>query len=84
LLSDEERLDATFRLALGLADDVDLGETAYGRTEGWDSVGHMELIVGIEAAFGISIEADDVFAMSDFPAVRAVLRDRYSFKLQER
>jgi acyl carrier protein len=81
-MTDADTLDATFRLALGLADDVDLGETAYGQTEGWDSVGHMELIIGIEAAFGISIEADDVFEMSDFSAVRAVLQDRYSLKLQ--
>ncbi len=82
-MTDTDTLDATFRLALGLADDIDLGETAYGQTEGWDSVGHMELILGIEAAFGISIEADDVFAMSDFRAARAVLRERYSLDLQE-
>lgn len=83
-MTDEDTLDATFRLALGLADDVDLDETAYGRTEGWDSVGHMLLTTGIEVAFGISIDPDDMFAMSDFAAVRRVLRDRYAIELTGR
>jgi acyl carrier protein len=81
---DPDRLDATFRLALGLPDDVDVAGAAYDRTEGWDSVGHMELMVGLEAAFGISIDADDVFAMSDYAAVREILRDRYAIQLPDR
>lgn len=43
----------------------------------------MELIVGAEEAFGICLEVDDVFEMSDFSAVRAVLRNRYSLKAAE-
>ena len=83
-MTESDKLDAIFRVALGLPDDVELGGAAYGRTEGWDSVGHMELTVGIEAAFGISIDADDVFAMSDYAAVRQILRDRYAIQLQDR
>jgi acyl carrier protein len=83
-MTNEERLDAAVRLALGLPGDVDLAGTAYGRTEGWDSVGHMELVVGIEGAFGITLAADDVLAMSDYPAVRRVVRDCYSVELGDR
>lgn len=72
-----DRLDATFRLALGLPGDADLVPAAYGRTEGWDSVGHMVLMTGIEETFGISIDADDVFEMRDYSSVREILRDRY-------
>jgi len=83
-VSDSDKLDAAIRQALGLPDDGELSSTAYGWTEGWDSVGHMELMVGIESAFSISIGADDVFEMSDYAAVRRILRERYAIQLQDR
>jgi acyl carrier protein len=75
------KLDSAMRLALGLSDDTELDGTAYGHTDGWDSVGHMELVVGIEQAFGITIDADDVLEMSDYAAVRRVLQQRYAIEL---
>jgi len=83
-MTDTDTLNGTVRRALGLSDDIELGATAYGQTDGWDSVGHMELMVGIESAFGISIDADDVFAMSDYAAICQILRDRYAIELQDR
>jgi acyl carrier protein len=83
-MTDLEQLDAAVRQAIGLADDADLAGISYGVTDGWDSVGHMELVVAIEAAFGIAIEADDVFAMSDYGAIRAVLRERHRIALPDR
>ena len=83
-MTNAERLDSAVRLALGLADDIELDGTAYGHTDGWDSVGHMELVVGIEAAFGVAIDADDVLEMSDYAAVRRVLQERYAIDLGDR
>ena len=83
-MTNAERLHAAFRLALALADDTELDGVAYGRTEGWDSVGHMELVVAIEGAFGISVDGDDVLEMSDYAAVRRLLRDRYAIDLGDR
>lgn len=80
----EDRLDAAFRQALGLAVDVPLEGLAYGRTEGWDSVGHMQLIAAIEESFGIAVDADDVFAMSSLDEVRRVLRERHGVELADR
>ncbi len=72
---------ATFRRALGLEDGTDPSGAAYGRTEGWDSVGHMQLMLALEDAYGITIDADDVFAMSDYRAVCDILRDRYQIEV---
>ena len=74
-MTDLERLDDAFRLGLGLPPDADPADAAYGRTEGWDSVGHMELVVAIESAFGISMDADEVFEMIDYRAVCRILND---------
>jgi acyl carrier protein len=83
-VTNAERLDAAFRRALGLDDGIEPAEAAYGQTEGWDSVGHMELVVGIEAAFGIAIDGDDMLEMSDYAAVRRILRDRHAIDLGDR
>jgi acyl carrier protein len=75
-MSDRTRLDATIKTALGFPEEADIRGIGYGRTEGWDSIGHMQLVLAIEEAFGITLSPDDVFAMSDYPAVHEVLDDR--------
>ena len=80
-MTDSERLDAAIRRGLGIADDVDLTELAYGRTEYWDSVAHMQLVAAIEAEFGIMMETDDVIAMSSYGAARQILSDHHGLAL---
>jgi hypothetical protein len=81
--SDSERLDAAVRDALGLASDVDLRGVAYGSTEGWDSVGHLQLVTEIEVAFDIAIDPDDVVAMASYPAIRSILQARHGLALED-
>jgi acyl carrier protein len=76
-----DTLDAVFRASLGLPGDSDLTTAAYGKTEGWDSVAHMQLVAAIENAFGIMLETEDVIAMSDYAVVRNILRTRYDVAL---
>ena len=83
-MTDLERLDDAFRLGLGLPPDADPADAAYGRTEGWDSVGHMELVVAIESAFGISMDADEVFEMTDYASVLRLLHDRHAIGMEAR
>jgi acyl carrier protein len=76
-MTDSERLDAAIRRGLGILDDDDLTDLAYGRTEYWDSVAHMQLVAAIESEFGIMMETDDVIAMSSYGAAREILRDHH-------
>jgi acyl carrier protein len=76
---DDERLDRAFRIGLGLPADADPTDAMFGRTPGWDSVGHMQLIVAIESSFGLSLEPDEVFEMVDHASVRRVLEERVGF-----
>lgn len=77
-----DRLDRAFRTSLGLDDATDLRDAAYGRTEQWDSVAHMQLVAAIEAAFGIMIETEDVIAMGDYTVTRDILRTKYDVALE--
>jgi acyl carrier protein len=76
-MSDANQLDDAIRLGLGLPVEVDVTAIAYGRTEQWDSVAHMQLVVAIEDTFGIMIETDDVIAMSSYQEIRRILHERH-------
>jgi acyl carrier protein len=80
-VTDSDTLHSVFRSELMLPPDVDLATIAYGRTESWDSVAHMQLILALEEAFGIALDGDDVVAMSTYGEVFRILRDRHGLAL---
>jgi acyl carrier protein len=75
------RLDEAIRDALGLRDSTDVHTIAWGQTEEWDSVAHMQLVAALEMAFGIMIDTDDVIAMSDYAEIRRILNETYGVEL---
>jgi acyl carrier protein len=66
---------------LDLAPDADLASIAYGETETWDSVAHMQMVAAIEDAFGIMLDTDDVIGMSNYRIARQILRDHHGLAL---
>lgn len=76
-----ERLDRAIRDGLGLQDSTDVHVIAWGQTEEWDSVAHMQLVAALEAAFGIMIDTDDVVAMSDYPEIRRIVGEKHGVEL---
>lgn len=42
----------------------------------WDSLGHMTLVVELEAAYAVSLSPDDALAMTDVAAIKRVLASR--------
>ncbi len=73
-MTDSEKLDAAFRDALSLDDDLNLAHAAYGVTRGWDSTAHMQLVAEIEDAFDIMLDTDDVIGMSSYLVAKDILR----------
>ena len=51
-------------------------ETAMRNTPAWDSLSHMDLVVALEAAYGVQLSMDDIAAMTTFPDLCRVLRTR--------
>lgn len=62
----------TFRLPV----DAITGETAIENTEAWDSLKHMELIIGIEERFDLTLDGDEIAQMTSVSAVEEVLRTK--------
>ena len=52
----------------------------YNEIPGWDSIGHMTLISGLEEGFGISMETDDIIDFSSYNKGIEILQ-KYKVKI---
>lgn len=55
------------------ANEGEVEKFAFGETEGWDSIGHMSLIVALEEAFGIEFEPEEIMTIRSFENGKEVL-----------
>ncbi len=70
-----EKLEHVFRSALTIPASDPVATIEYGKTKGWDSVAHMQLVAAVESAFDVMLDTEDVIGMSSFgEAVRILDR----------
>jgi acyl carrier protein len=65
----DERVRAAIARALGLPDTASPGPLALGVTPGWDSMGHMTVVMEIETEFGASFPAHRLPELTDVDAI---------------
>jgi NADP-dependent 3-hydroxy acid dehydrogenase YdfG/acyl dehydratase/acyl carrier protein len=70
----EPRIAEVVRQQLRLPVNADLEGAGVGTTPGWDSLRHIELILGLEAAFGIRFGAGDVEKMLTYDVLLSTTR----------
>ena len=46
-------------------------DLAYGRIPGWDSLGHVDLVIELESRFGCAIDEDTMIELTTVGAIRA-------------
>jgi acyl carrier protein len=63
-----------FAVALDLPADADVEGLVLGESTEWDSIGHMTLVAELEERFGVSLETDDIIAMSSYAESLEILR----------
>ena len=69
-----EELGRAFTEALDLPPDTNVEALEIGKNPEWDSLGHMALIAEFEDRFGVTLETDDVVALSSYAAAIEILR----------
>jgi acyl carrier protein len=69
-----DQVKAAFVEALDLASDTNVEALEIGKNPEWDSLGHMALVAELEGRFGISLETDDVVAMTSYATSLEILR----------
>lgn len=62
----------TVRNLLHLPSNIPMQGAGLGRTTGWDSLRHIELILGIEHTYGISFTSDEIENMRNFDELIAL------------
>jgi citrate synthase len=72
VLSDVQNLLAE---ALQVPAEMVTPDLSFGDLPQWDSMGHMEVMVLLEARFGVEINADTITALTSLPAIAAYLKD---------
>jgi len=72
-MNNSEKLYQSFSAALAIDTSAVHEELAYQSIPQWDSISHMVLISQIEEDFGISIDTDDVIALSSVGRAKEIL-----------
>ena len=72
-MSNKQQLITVFQQSLRLADGSFDEQLTYNTIPEWDSTGHMALIVGIEKAFDVMLDMDDIIDMSSFSKAQEIL-----------
>lgn len=62
----------TLRLPLSAVN----GSTAMRTTGQWDSLKHMELILAIEERYDLTLDGDEIAALTNVGAIEKLLRDK--------
>lgn len=63
-----------FRAAFSLTPDFDVtDDLVFEGVPGWDSVGHMSLVMEIETRIGVALDMDEIIAMDSVKAIRELV-----------
>jgi citrate synthase len=64
-----ERLQELMALTFGMDPDEIRDDTQREQIPEWDSVGHLNLMLALEDAFGLSLQIDDMARLTSVPQI---------------
>ena len=80
MTENEKKYKEVFLNSLSISEDKFSDKLEYNDISEWDSIGHMTLMSGLEEAFNISIETDDIIDFSSFKKGIELLESKYEVK----
>lgn len=69
----EQRIRAVFQSVFHLDGEALQDDWGPGDIDGWDSLGHLNLLAGLEKEFNVKFQTDEVVAMENVKAVKDIL-----------
>lgn len=76
-MTNEEKYVAVFMETFDV-EESDAKKLKYQDIEAWDSVGHMNLVAGMEDTFDIMMETDDIIDFNSYEKGKELLSDHYN------
>ena len=72
-----EKIKAAFRVALDLPEDFEItDESAFNDVPGWDSVGHMRLVLELETIVGGPLELEEIVDLDTVQKIRLLVSSK--------
>lgn len=68
-----DKLCEIIALTFGVPADGITPDTTRDDVPAWDSVGHLNLMLALEDAFGVTLDIEDMTALTSVPAILAYL-----------
>jgi acyl carrier protein len=65
-MSNRDKYDNVFMESFSISSDMLNESLKYQSIPAWDSVGHMGMIAGLEEAFDVMLETDDIIEFSSY------------------
>ena len=72
-MSNAEKYNSVFTESF-MIDESKLPELKYQDIAGWDSIGHMQLMSGLEETFDIELDIDDIIDFSSYEKGKEILK----------
>ena len=72
----EEKLKSVMAAMLDIDASTIGPSTSTDTVPQWDSVRHMNLVIALEDAFGISVPDEEVATLTSYPIVRAMVEEQ--------
>ena len=69
----QQRIEAAIARALGIAATGSPAPLRMGSTPGWDSMGHMTVVLELEKEFGVRFPAHQLPELIDVPSIEKTL-----------
>jgi len=79
-VNNKEKYEQVFMTCFSLEKNALNDELVYNSISSWDSVGHMAMIAGLEEAFDIMMDTDDILDFSSYNKGMEILK-KYDVKL---
>lgn len=72
-MDNQQKLRDAFSAALNIPSAEIFDDLSYESIPQWDSVAHMALVVGLEDAFGVMLDTDEILAMNSVAKAREII-----------
>jgi len=69
-----QKYNQVFKDCFALTDADLTAALVYQSITNWDSVGHMQLVAGMEQAFGILVDTEDIIDFSSYEKGKAIVK----------
>jgi acyl carrier protein len=72
----DEKIGRAFFSAFGVTAEEFSDALSPEQVKGWDSLGHLRLVMALQEEFGVEFEVDEIMRMESVAKIRTIIAER--------